>query len=1127
MNYSTFRFSLDLHKHESQMSIPARAGDTAIRLYISLTDGGTPYHIASGCVAVFVAKTANGRDLMHHCVIDSDSRIIYDFRESTADGEGVTDCEIRLYGSDGKLITAPRFTIVVNAQVVADEDINLGNDLSAVDAVLGASAEIRANAEAVYKRASEAETARLEAQRWANGNGTEEGDEAYQNNAKHFAEEAAASRVYVYNYQQSAETASHVAQAAQVSASNSATQAELNAQAAVQAAETLKSGVARVSAEIVDDFDLKISLENVDGKEISSITVDLPVESSVTDIDFDENSNDLIFVLRNGTRRNVPLDAVISGLINEDTLNDRLTGKVDKLTEASVLYGTNTYGTQYGYKVAEDLNGASNLKIATQKAVKDAVDALSERIKTNADAITALDAKNKEQDNAISAIAAKANENAGKITATNETVQKHEARITTLEKSGGGGGGTPDGDYVEKEDLYSKAPTGEYEDVEIAAFTIDDFSLRAGNVRGDTALVEVVPSGTYILTFKSCIEHTGMGSLYINEFTADKEQIVTDKILSFERVGTGFGASSALIASIFPNGGRCVITVGETTKYISIMFDVCTVPERLPSELTLAYKSPILGYGAIKVEKLPTKVVSNNLFNKATATTRKNVYLGKNSKGEPLYGWCCIIFDIIGTEAPADGFDSTSTAIEVEGGQTYFKSDYTIINYFDANDVWINATRPAFGATSIVTPENAKYVRISTNSSYLDKLQFINGDKSLPYDEWKMGIENFDSDNSPQINEVLARNALQYPFLQEYLWKIAEEAHKHTAPDRHTFLFISDTHAKSMSNRAMGIAANMTKYVTCSYIAHGGDIIDGISPKENELVLLTTLVRNGNEAKCPVCYAKGNHDWNAIYRSTINTSATVDEYILNSELARRTNCFIKNKVHGDVENMYFYIDDEVTKIRTIIFNGFNKDESNLASLSNGTQVFGAVQLEWLINEALNFKEVADRAEWGVIVVQHQVAGSGFWSILLGFKNGTSGTTAGADGENLSIAFDFTSQGAMNLIANFVGDNHYDDVAKVGTTPVIYILNASLANDYANTAVPTSTALKPPNKAFGTENETAFDIVTIDKANHLIYLTRYGARSYAYNSATGAYDKIAARTRVVDYLTGECIVITED
>ena len=116
---------------------------------------------------------------------------------------------------------------------------------------------------------------------------------------------------------------------------------------------------------------------------------------------------------------------------------------------------------------------------------------------------------------------------------------------------------------------------------------------------------------------------------------------------------------------------------------------------------------------------------------------------------------------------------------------------------------------------------------------------------------------------------------------------------------------------------------------------------------------------------------------------------------------------------------------------------------------------------------------------------------------------------------------------MNLIANFVGDIHHDAVVKVGTTPVIMIVNASLANDYADGHTPSNPdALLPADKVFGTENETAFDIVTIDKANHLIYLTRFGARSYAYNSATGAYDLIAARTRIVDYTTGDYVIETE-
>jgi hypothetical protein len=328
----------------------------------------------------------------------------------------------------------------------------------------------------------------------------------------------------------------------------------------------------------------------------------------------------------------------------------------------------------------------------------------------------------------------------------------------------------------------------------------------------------------------------------------------------------------------------------------------------------------------------------------------------------------------------------------------------------------------------------------------------------------------------------------------------------------------------------MSAAASMTKYVPCSYIAHGGDIVDGNTPKANELLLLTTLARNANEAQCPAYYTKGNHDWNIIYKKN-NPDAPDDEYILNAELTSRTNCFNKKDVHGNVEEMYFYVDDEVTKVRTIFLNCFNEGKNGDPSkLKGDVLVYTQAQLEWLVNDALNFSGKADKSEWGVITIEHRPIGTAVNTVINNFRAGTHATqTVTENGVTFTLDMDFRDQGAMEHIAYFVGDNHYDDVVALGgenPNTEILILNASMSNDYATVSLPTTTALKPPDKVFGTENEMAFDIVTIDRENHLIYLTRYGARSYVKNAETGEYDKIAARTRVVDYSTASYVVCEE-
>lgn len=125
MNYSNYRFTLDMQSNISQVSLPVRLLDTSRRLYISLTDGGSPYTIANGCRAVFYARKADGHPIMNDCIIEKNTLIRYDLTQQTTTCAGVVDCEVRLYGADGNLITSPRFIMVVDERVVYDDDFPL------------------------------------------------------------------------------------------------------------------------------------------------------------------------------------------------------------------------------------------------------------------------------------------------------------------------------------------------------------------------------------------------------------------------------------------------------------------------------------------------------------------------------------------------------------------------------------------------------------------------------------------------------------------------------------------------------------------------------------------------------------------------------------------------------------------------------------------------------------------------------------------------------------------------------------------------------------------------------------------------------------------------------------------
>lgn len=123
MNYSDYRFTLDIQIHQAQVSIPVTLNDTARKLCIGLTDGRKPYYIADGCRAVFSAKKPDGTTIFNDCIIYNNTTIVYEFSQNTTSCEGIVDCEIRLYDEDGRELTSPQFIIVVDKKVMRDEEV--------------------------------------------------------------------------------------------------------------------------------------------------------------------------------------------------------------------------------------------------------------------------------------------------------------------------------------------------------------------------------------------------------------------------------------------------------------------------------------------------------------------------------------------------------------------------------------------------------------------------------------------------------------------------------------------------------------------------------------------------------------------------------------------------------------------------------------------------------------------------------------------------------------------------------------------------------------------------------------------------------------------------------------------
>lgn len=121
MKNAEHRIALDINNNSSQIQITVKHNDTARKLLVNLVNSGVPYTIEKGSRAILTIKRPGMDSINNDCDIRlTDSVIIYEFNESTANTPGINECELKLYDSGNDLITSPRFTMLVCENVYND-----------------------------------------------------------------------------------------------------------------------------------------------------------------------------------------------------------------------------------------------------------------------------------------------------------------------------------------------------------------------------------------------------------------------------------------------------------------------------------------------------------------------------------------------------------------------------------------------------------------------------------------------------------------------------------------------------------------------------------------------------------------------------------------------------------------------------------------------------------------------------------------------------------------------------------------------------------------------------------------------------------------------------------------------
>ena len=107
---------------------------------------------------------------------------------------------------------------------------------------------------------------------------------------------------------------------------------------------------------------MTLKLKDKDDNVLSTGSVDLPIESMIINVTYDNDNEKLTFTLQNGSVIDVPLDSLISGLVNETDLKDTLKDYVKNTDYATSSVGGVIKGTG-AFSFTVDSEGRPKLNI--------------------------------------------------------------------------------------------------------------------------------------------------------------------------------------------------------------------------------------------------------------------------------------------------------------------------------------------------------------------------------------------------------------------------------------------------------------------------------------------------------------------------------------------------------------------------------------------------------------------------------------------------------------------------------------------------------------------------------------------------------------------------------------------
>ena len=129
MNSANYNFSLDINDHGSPIVIKAKKNETGKKIRLTLRSGSKPFEIGASCYAVYTSTKPDGGVIFNSCDIE-DNVIVYEFTDQTCPLVGRYLSEIRLYGTNHKIIISASFVLLVEGTVYDDDLVSSSSEFT-------------------------------------------------------------------------------------------------------------------------------------------------------------------------------------------------------------------------------------------------------------------------------------------------------------------------------------------------------------------------------------------------------------------------------------------------------------------------------------------------------------------------------------------------------------------------------------------------------------------------------------------------------------------------------------------------------------------------------------------------------------------------------------------------------------------------------------------------------------------------------------------------------------------------------------------------------------------------------------------------------------------------------------